>query len=134
MLSSFEGKHEYNENGDSLFDVIKILQQDRPLLERYIGEALKEIVGVLREFVTGVSGNVIICEMPKSFNEAFANDVKEAARGYVVNFSFFLYLKMRNEGRAKDYFELAGQDLRDMREKVYYRKKPQKKLWNGTEN
>ena len=134
MLSSFEGKHEYNEKGDSLYDVIKVLEQDRPLFERYSGEAIKNLTKVLREFVAEVSANVITCVMPKSFNPAFENDVSEAARDYIVNFSFFLYLKMRNEARAKDYLELANQDLTDIREKVYYRTKPTKKLWNGTEN
>lgn len=130
MLSSFEGKYEYNEKGDCMYDVIKILEQDKSLVEKYIGEGAKNITMVLREFIISITGNVITCEMPKSFNTAFSEDVLEAVVNYVVNYSFYLYMNMKNNTRAKDYFELAINNLKDIKDKVYYRIKPVKKVWN----
>ena len=130
MLSSFEGKCEYNEAGDSMYDVIKILEQDKVLLEKYIKEGVKNVTKVLREFVVSITGNVITCDMPKSFNPAFVGDVKEAVSSYLVNYSFFLYMNMKNNTRAKDYLELASQSINDVKDKIYYRTKPMKRVWN----
>jgi len=55
MLSQFEGRDYYSEDGESLYHVVKITEQDRPLVLGYIQEGAHRLEDMLERMISGSS-------------------------------------------------------------------------------
>ncbi|MEG2151417.1 MAG: hypothetical protein RRY36_09385 [Bacteroidaceae bacterium] len=127
-LSSFVAKVEYNKEGQSLYDVIKIKEQDRFLIEQHIEQSVLNLTTRLKEFVSNSTNTSITCNFPVSFNTTMVDKVQDAATKYIVNQAFSKWLKLTIPDRVKEYEDIAEQSLTDMMMMIYYRQSPKKRI------
>jgi histone H3/H4 len=126
-LSSFVGKDRYTDDNIPLYDKIKIIKQDSPILDRYINEAVNKLTLILQEYISTIIENsgIITLSMPTSFPDSIAEELQEAASNFVLNYTFGRWMRKKGmKEDAEEYLGLSAENLIDVQEKLYLREKP----------
>lgn len=106
-ISSYVIRVEYDKDGDSRYNVIKIKEQYKYLVLQYLDSAISILTERLREFLKSYTGDAIICEFPVSFNTTFKDDIQTAVENFAVNYSFSKWVTLTIPDRVTEYEKIA---------------------------
>lgn len=129
MLSQFEGRDYYSENGDSLYSLVKITEQDRPLLLSYIEEGAHRLEESMERMVSastytddGFEWDLRTEETRWNADKDFGRNMTDALKSYAMS----LWLDGRKSDRKEWYMSLFS-DMTDLCRKSIMRKSAPKK-------
>lgn len=126
--TAYIGKNTTVEDGKSAFDQIFVTEADLAMIERFFNESLDALRNVLKRFVTGGSGvdGTITweLEMPSRFDDNLLSSINSSANSFLVNSIIGKWCEITANDKVKEYADNAAALLLDIKEKVFYKKKP----------
>ena len=94
----------------------------------------KDSNNALNKSVNDASNNKVYqyaLQMPSNYNQNTKTTISAASHSYIVNVVLFDWLEHTDRGEAKDYFELAKNDMNTLISAVFKRNKPTYKKPTG---
>lgn len=129
MLSQFEGRDYRSEDGESLYSVVKITEQDKPLVLGYIQEGAHRLEELIDRMVSatsytddGFEWNLRTEETRFNPSKDFGKNAEDAMKCYAMS----LWLDGRKNGR-KDWYMDMYTELSVLCRNAVMRKMPPRK-------
>lgn len=132
--SSYTGA-KMDDNGSGYMRIFTI-DEDRVVLERFWNEACNKVVDLVKPFIVSISKLVeshtidiannftaILC-MPSSFDASLVESINTDLFSFFTNYIVGKWYEFTNKSEAEAYLLSAGAILKDIKSKIYYRKKP----------
>lgn len=111
---------------------------DRMMLERFWNEASSSVTDLLRRFVVQVSDHPeshgveldrnyhVVLSMPSNYDTSLTSSMQTSLHSYFVEFIVGRWYSLSNIGEVESYMSTAGSLLKDVRRKLYTRRKPKR--------
>lgn len=116
------------EDGKSSFDQVFVTDADLTMIERFFNESLDALINVLKRFISGGSGvdGTITwqIEMPNRFDDNLLESINSSANSFLVNSIIGKWCGITANDKVKEYADNAAALLLDIKEKVFFKKKP----------
>lgn len=126
--TAYIGKKTILEDGKSAFDQIFVTEADLAIIERFFNESLDALINVLKRFISGGSGaeGTITwqLEMPSRFDDNLLSSINSSANSFMVNSIIGKWCEITANDKVKEYADNAAALLLDIKEKVFFKKKP----------
>lgn len=110
------------------YDRIRTTDQDAQLLDRFFDDAASDLMELTKLFspsyTLDATGLTVTLTMPSNYDESLNDGVRKAARSLFVNSILSAWCLFANKQEAASYSALAQGFMTDMRNKLYFRKKP----------
>lgn len=133
MISSFVGRTSVDNEGKSLYDKIKIKEQDYSLIDKFIESSIEKLISSLSEFFDTKeesSGNMVIyLSVPDSFNDSYEHPIEAHSASFIKNTVMFEWLLINYEEASSGYIAKAQDDIKEVRKLFYKRTQPIKRIW-----
>lgn len=139
MITSYVGAKMMTEN-ENAYSQVFTTDDDRDMLERFWKEACSSVTDEFKQFIKSVSppandpinnhNEVFIIEMsmPSSFDEKLLPSIEQSLTSFFINFVTAKWFNISNKVDAKLYNEEAYYYKNEVRQKIYYRKKPRRNI------
>lgn len=125
MISSFEGKIAYNEQGVSLYDIIHAITQDKDFVSDKVDDFLLTIGQICKEYLTEISTESIILDMPSEFTNGLFASLSKAVYECLCSYLCFRWMEhTKQTEQAKSYGEQYNMLIMSIKELLYVRRMP----------
>lgn len=126
--TSFLGVKNKLDNGKSAYDQVFTTDADKVILERFKDEATDMLIGLFKRFLTDYDGTpdglTITLNMPSSFKDGLQSSMNHSMKLFFTNYIIAKWCEITCPEKAKEYADNAAQQLKDIKEKLYYKKPP----------
>ncbi len=126
--TSFLGVKNKLDNGKSAYDQVFTTEADKAILERYMIEAREMLVGLFKRFLTNADYSVAeLCytlDMPSNFKDELQESMELSMKNFATNYIIAKWCEITCPEKAKEYADNAAQQLKDIKDKLYYKKPP----------
>ena len=116
------------EDGKSAFDQVFVTDADLTMIERFLNESLDALRNVLKRFISVgsvVDGTITWqLEMSSRFEDNLLESIKSSAKSFLVNSIIGKWCEITANDKVKEYEDNAAALLLDIKEKVFFKKKP----------
>lgn len=121
--TAYEGAH------SGAYDNTVVKTNDETMLERYWNEAVGMLVDIVKDFLSASPSMpsdtlTISLNMPPLWDSNLTAGMQTSAVSYCENYIIAKWLEMLGIEKAGKYADAAGSQLNDVRNKIYYRKRP----------
>jgi hypothetical protein len=126
MLSSMIGRDCYDGEGNSLYDVIKITEQDVDFLNNSLDDCLTILKGIVKEYYIGMTSDSIRLAMPVEFSDGLYKQFIHSANDMLKNYVMWQWLLHTEvaQSKAAVYQAKYEQDIHNVTNSLYMRVKP----------
>ena len=126
--TAYIGKKATVDDGKSAFDQIFVTEADLAMIERFFNESLDALRNVLKRFTSGGSGvdgtiNWEL-EMPSRFDGNLLSSINSSANSFLVNSIIWKWCEIAANDKSKEYADNAAALLLEIKDKVFFKKKP----------
>ena len=123
-LGSFEGKV-VDANGNPIYDIAVLSNQDRPLFDGYFDDARKLLVSEFNELVrNGTGDGKIRMEMQAAFNVDLSDAVISDAVSFMVKYAMSKWFANRVKAVSETFAIESKAHADDMRNMIYSKTTP----------
>lgn len=130
-ICSFVGGKEY-QDGVSLYDAIRITDQEAPLLSEFILSAKRAILARFNRF-SELTDTGIAMLLPDAYNESRNEDIAKEAISFIVNFTTSKWFEIVAKSRAQEYQQYATTNMVHLEKEIFARMAPEKRTnWQLT--
>lgn len=111
---------------ETAYDRIHASEETHEQFSRYWDEAIGTIVDILKPFIAGAPGGdwSVSIEYPSSRDTNLIGSIEQSAEAYVVSYMLGKWYAITNKSESDKYLTEATGFIRDIRSKLYYKKKP----------
>lgn len=130
MLVSFVARTA-KEEGENIYDSVRITEQDEPQLEHFIEEAKENIVAEYAG-ISGVntSGNITFT-LPDEWLEEHEDTIGQECVNFIVNYCCRCWFNLRYPPKVEEYQNKGAMNIQKLNDLLYSRKAPGEQ--DGTE-
>ncbi len=129
--TSFLGVKNKLDNGKSAYDQVFTTEADKAILERFMIEAREMLTGLFKRFLTNADYTVAeLCftlGMPSNFKDELQESMEQTMKHFAVNYIVAKWCEITCPEKAKEYADNAAQQLKDIKDKLFYKKPPTRK-------
>lgn len=133
MVSSFIGRRSVDQDGNSMYDKVKITEQDYPLIEEYIYSGIDRLTSLLSDFFdnkeTTEDNCIIFLSVPDSFNDSFEQPIEAHSNSFIKNIVLQEWLQLNYEVASPIYAVKALDEIKEVKKLFYKRTQPIKRKW-----
>lgn len=133
--SSLVSKGAYTKDGESLYDIVHIKQQEIDALKNIHEEAISNLVFILREHVLpeyNISSDSLFIAFNKSIYPLFIQPLTHDITLYIVSYILYIWLKNIYPDKAQIYEARMINIIREINNKLYYKNPPTRRQSNIT--
>lgn len=126
--TSFLGVKNKLDNGKSAYDQVFTTVADKAILERFLNESREILIGLFKRFLTNVDyAAAEMCftlDMPSNFKDELQDSMEQSMGHFATNYIIAKWCEITCPEKAKEYADNAAQQLKDIKDKLYYKKPP----------
>lgn len=126
MRASFEGRSARDTDGSSLYDTVRVTEQDHPLLESFIADARDNLVAQYPDLATINTGNVVYTIESSVWDTNLETAVQAQSIGFIVNYCCRRWFELRLPAVVQSYQDRAALCILNLNTILYSRKAPVK--------
>lgn len=133
--TAYIGGKSVDNSGKSLYDQVFVTDTDKAMLERFFLESTGTLRNLLKRFdiseTASSEGNISwVLSMPSSYDTKLNTSIKNSCVSFLVNSIIAKWCEITVNEKTKEYQENALALLEDIKDKVFYKKKPSRKSIN----
>lgn len=138
--TAYTGAKQMTDEDKDAYERIFTKDDDRLMLERYWNESTDDVTELLKPFIVSVSshpenGGLLLdnnyeaqLTMSNSFDEQLKDSIESGLFSFFVSIIVSKWFKFTNKDDADSYLKDAAAILQGVAQKLYYRKKPVRKV------
>lgn len=139
QTTAYAGVKEPSAGEDGRFyDRLATIEEDSPLLGRFLTAAFSEVLEQLKDFTVGSAvGDVTLelrLEVSEAYDDSLTPAVEESFRSFLAASVLRRWLQLAWPVRAAEWEQEAAGHLQSMARNLYHRSRPNRRTTNHIEN
>lgn len=121
-----------NENGDSIYDILRIEDRDDEVLRLMYNDAAGAVLAPMGDYVSGKTDDKLTISMPVRCNEYLFADVGNMVELALVNRITAQWFDLKYPPKAEQFYARADEAVKSAVEKLFFKMEPKRKSFGTT--